>query len=148
MMTRRNVNPRTTLRAASAAVALMALASCATLNREGSVAPLDGGSVSVRQGAPLVINLSADPSTGFGWVMTSNPGEAVWLIGGPDYTPEPIPAGMMGVGGTTTWRFRALKPGTQTLEFAYLQSWEKGVAPTRTVRYNVTVKSSGWENWF
>jgi inhibitor of cysteine peptidase len=144
----RFINARATTGAASAAVALLALGSCATLNREGSVAPLDGGSVAVRQGAPLVINLSADPSTGFGWVMTSKPGDAVWLIGGPDYTPEPIPAGMMGVGGTTTYRFRALKPGSQTLEFAYLRSWEKGAAPTRTVRYDVTVRSAGWENWF
>ena len=58
-----------------------------------------------------MINLYGDPATGFGWVMTSKPGDAVWLIGGPDYTPEPIPAGMMGVGGTTTYRFRAADAG-------------------------------------
>jgi inhibitor of cysteine peptidase len=135
-------------RASGSLVVLLALASCATVNREGSVAPLDGGTVAVRQGAPLVVNLSADASTGFGWVIVSQPGDAVWLIGGPDYTPDPIPAGMMGVGGTTTYRFRALQPGTQTLEFAYLPSADKVVAPTRTVRYDVTVKSAGWQNWF
>ena len=129
-------------------IAVFALASCATLNREGVVAPLDGGSVAVRQGAPLVINHSADPATGFGWVLTSKPGDKVWLVGGPDYTPDPIPAGMMGVGGTTTYRFRAKATGNQTLEFAYLPSWDKGVAPVRTVRYDVTVRSAGWENWF
>ena len=95
------------VRGACAGGALLVLASCATLNREGAVAPLDGGSVAVRQGAPLVINLSPDPATGFGWVLTSNPGDKVWLIGGPDYTPEPIPPGMLGVAGTTTFRFRA-----------------------------------------
>ena len=131
------------IRAACLGGAVLALASCATLNREGVAAPLDGGSVAVRQGAPLVINLSADPASGFGWVMTSKPGEAVWLIGGPDYTPEPIPAGMLGVGGTTTWRFRASAPGTQTLEFAYLRTWEQGATPVRTVRYDVTVTSAG-----
>jgi inhibitor of cysteine peptidase len=129
-------------------IAMLVLASCATLSREGNVAPLDGGSVAVRQGAPLVINLSADPATGFGWVLTGKPGDAVWLIGGPDYTPDPIPAGMMGVGGTTTYRFRAEAPGTQTLEFAYLPSWDRGVAPVKTVRYDVTVTSAGWYNWF
>jgi len=135
-------------RAASMGIALIALASCATINREGVVAPQDGGSVAVRQGAPLVINLSADPATGFGWVLTSKPGEAIWLVGGPDYTPDPIPAGMLGVGGTTTYRFRAQKTGTQTLEFAYLRSWEKDVAPVKTLRYDVTVTSAGWQNWF
>jgi inhibitor of cysteine peptidase len=136
------------VRGVCAGSALLVLASCATLNREGAVAPLDGGSVAVRQGAPLVINLSVDPATGFGWVMTSNPGDKVWLIGGPDYTPEPIPPGMLGVGGTTTYRFRAQAQGSQTLEFAYLPVWEKGAVPTKTVRYDVTVRSAGWENWF
>ena len=95
-----------------------------------------------------MINLSTDPATGFGWVLAGQPGDAVWLIGGPDYTPDPIPAGMLGVGGTTTYRFRAQTLGTQTLEFAYLRSWEKGVVPAKTVRYDVTVTSAGWQNWF
>ncbi len=145
MIDRRNESP---VRIACIGMATLALASCATLNREGVVAPLDGGSVAVRQGAPLVINLSADPAPGFGWVLTSKPGDAVWLIGGPDYTPEPIPAGMMSVAGTTTYRFRAEEPGTQTLEFAYLRSWDQGAAPIRTVHYDVTVTSAGWQNWF
>ncbi len=59
------------VRGACAGGALMALASCATLNREGVVAPLDGGNVAVRQGAPLVVNLSVDPAGGFGWVLTA-----------------------------------------------------------------------------
>ena len=138
----------TLVRAACIGGALFALASCATLNRPGVAAPLDGGSVAVRQGAPLVVNLADDPAPGFGWVMTSKPGDAVWLVGGPDYTPEPIPAGMIGVGGTTTYRFRAATPGTQTLEFAYLRSWDQSATPVRTVRYDVTVTSAGWSNGF
>ncbi len=132
-----------------AAIALLALTSCSTLNREGVVAPQGGGNVVVRQGAPFVINLAADPATGYGWVLTSDPGAAVWLIGGPDYTPDPLPAGLMGVGGTTTYRFRAEALGTSQLEFAYLGSWEKkNLPPAKVVRYDVTVKSAGWQNWF
>ena len=82
-------------------------------------------------------------------MLTGNPGDKVWLIGGPDYTPEPIPA-------RHAWASGARRPtasaprrqGSQTLEFAYLPVWEKGAVPTRTVRYDVTVKSAGWENWF
>jgi inhibitor of cysteine peptidase len=136
------------VRVACAAFSMMALGSCASLNREGAVAPLEGGSVVVIQGAPLVINLSPNPTTGYGWELTSRPGDAVWLIGGPDFTPEPKPAGMLGVGGTTTYRFRAVVPGSQTLEFAYRQTWEQGVPPAQVVRYDVTVKSAGWRNWF
>ena len=135
-------------RAACAAVALIALASCSTLNREGVVAPQDGGNVVVRQGAPFVINLAADPATGYGWVLTSDPGDAVWLIGGPDYTPDPLPAGLMGVGGTTTYRFRAEARGRPSSSSPTCSPGNRGVAPTRTARYDVTVKSAGWQNWF
>ena len=134
--------------AALTCVAALAVAACGTLNREGVVAPQDGGTVVVRQGAPFVINLSADPTTGYGWMLTSDPGAAVWLIGGPDYTPDPIPAGLMGVGGTTTYRFRAEALGTTQLEFAFRRSWEKDVPADKVVRYDVTVKSAGWQNWF
>jgi inhibitor of cysteine peptidase len=136
------------VRAACAGVTLFVLAACATLNREGVVAPQDGGSVVVRQGAPFVINLSADSATGSAWMLTSDPGGAIWLIGGPDYTPDPIPAGLMGFGGTTTYRFRAQAPGTTQLEFAYRRFGEGDVPPAKVVRYDVTVKSAGWENWF
>ena len=47
-----------------------------------------------------------------------------------------------------TYRFRAMAPGSQTLEFAYRQTWEQGVPPAQVVRYDVTVKSAGWRNWF
>ena len=133
--------------AACSAVALFALTSCATLEREGVVAPQDGGSVAVRQGVPLVINL-AEPATGYGWAMTGDPGAAVWRIGGPDFTPDPLPAGMMGTGGTTTYRFRAETPGTATLEFAYRRFGETNVPPAKVVRYDVTVSPGGWQSWF
>ena len=129
-------------------VAALTVVACGTLNREGVVAAQEGGSVVVRQGAPFVISLSADSATGYGWMLTSDPGAAVWPIGGPDYTPDPIPAGLMGVGGTTTYRFRAQATGTAQLEFAFRRSWEKDVPPAKVVRYDVTVKSAGWQNWF
>ena len=131
-----------------AGAAVAALASCATLNREGVVAPQDGGPVAVRQGAPLVVNLTAEPAAGYGWMLTTDQGKSAWLIGGPDYTPDPIPAGMMGVGGTTTFRFRALDPGTTKLEFAYRHFLEKDVPATKVVRYDVTVTPGGWQTWF
>ena len=136
------------LAAVVASAAVAALTSCATLNREGVVAPQDGGPVAVQQGAPLVINLAAEPATGYGWMLTTDQGKSVWLIGGPDYTPDPIPPGMMGVGGTTTFRFRALDPGTTKLEFAYRRFWENDVPATKEVRYDVTVTPGGWQTWF
>ncbi len=136
------------VRAACVGLGVVALASCATLNREGAVAPLDGGSVAVRQGAPLVINLAANPTAGYGWVLTGDPGPSVWLIGGPDYTPDPAPAGMMGVGGMTTFRFRARDLGATKLEFSYRPLQDAKTPAAKVVNYDVTVISAGWQNWF
>ena len=133
--------------ATCSAIALLALTSCATLEREGVVAPQNGGSVAVRQGAPLVINLD-EPATGYGWARTGDPGAALWWIGGPDFTPDPLPAGMMGIGGTATFRFRAETPGTATLEFAYRRFGETNVPPAKVVRYDVSVTPGGWQSWF
>ena len=45
------------------AATLLVLSSCATLVREGVLAPEGGGAVTVRNGAPLVVSLSPDPAT-------------------------------------------------------------------------------------
>ena len=139
---------RITVRAAGAALAVAALASCATLTREGVVAGQDGGAVVVRQGTPLVISLEAAPTTGFGWTLTSDPGAQRWLIGGPDWTVDPKPEGLMGIAGTTTYRFRAKQAGTATLEFAYRRAWDDGATPFKTVRYDVTVRKAAFFDLF
>ena len=73
----------------------------------------------MRTGAPLVVSLPPDPAAGYGWVLRSaSPNLA--LIGGPDYTPEPLPPGLVGVANTTAYRFRATAPGEGKLEFAWV----------------------------
>ena len=123
--------------------ALTALAACATLEPEGITAGPGGGAYIVRSGAPLVIGLEDPSTTGYVWGLQRSSGASLLLAGGPDFTPAPLPAGMMGVAGTTTFRFRALEPGTTTLEFAYRRPSEEGAAPTKVVRYDVTVRPIG-----
>jgi len=50
------------------------------------------------------------------------------------------PFGMVGVGGTEIWRFRAVKVGRQTLRLDYARPWETGVAPVKIVSFNVVVQ--------
>jgi inhibitor of cysteine peptidase len=126
---------------ALAATLALASAGCATLEREGVLAPADGGVVMLRDGAPLVVSLAADPATGYGWVVkTADPG--LWEIGGPDVTQAPRPPGLLGVAGATTFRFRAKAPGTSTLEFAWQAPPGQPPAPDKIVRYTVTVAPS------
>jgi predicted secreted protein len=122
---------------------LLALAGCATLEREGVLAQEGGGAVIVRNGAPLVVSLSPDPSVGYGWILkTTGPGLAV--IGGPDVTTNPKPPSIMGVPDATTFRFRANAPGTTVVEFAWVAPPGQSVASERTVRYDVTVTPSSF----
>jgi hypothetical protein len=45
----------------------------------------------------------------------------------------------VGIGNTTTYRFRAKAPGTASLEFAWRAPPDQPSAPARTVRYDVTI---------
>jgi len=118
-------------------IALVA-AGCASIEREEVAAPPDGGAVTMRAGAPLVVSLAPDPSVGYGWVLTSSSAN-MYLIGGPDYTPEPKPPGLVGVANTTAYRFRANAPGQATIEFAWQAPPGQAPAPAKTVRYDVTI---------
>ena len=130
-----------------AAVVLLAASACAvfepTLKSEGVLAPEGGGAVVVRTGAPLVVSLSPDPVTGYGWVLRST-GPNLMAVGIPDYMQDPKPPGMLGVSGATTFRFRATSPGTSTIEFAWQAPPGAPPAPEKIVRYDVTVTPVGW----
>jgi len=117
----------------------MGMASCASIERDEVAAPMDGGTVVVRAGNPLVVSLPPDPSTGAGWVLQSNNANLA-LIGGPDYTPEPKPPGLVGVANTTAYRFRAIKSGDATLEFSWVAAPGQPAAPVRTIRYDVKIE--------
>jgi len=125
------------------AAMLLATAGCATLEREGVLAPQGGGTVMVRAGAPFVVSLSPDPAVGYGWVLKSA-GPGVAVIGGPDVTTNPKPPSIMGIPEATTFRFRANAPGTTTVEFAWVAPPGQSAAAERTVRYDVTVTPPGF----
>jgi inhibitor of cysteine peptidase len=116
----------------------LATAGCATIERDEVAAPANGGAVVMRTGTPLIVSLPADPSVGYGWVLQdSSPN--LYLVGGPDYTPDPKPPGLVGVANTTSYRFRARAPGPAMLEFAWKSPPGESAAPMRTVRYDVTI---------
>lgn len=116
----------------------LALASCASVNRDEVAAPADGGNVAMRVGTALVVSLPPDPATGYGWVLKSS-SPNLYPIGGPDYTPAPKPPGLVGVADTTAFRFRAGAEGTGSIEFGWVSPPGQPPAPERTVRYDVTI---------
>ena len=120
------------------AMIALAVAGCATIERDEVAAPPDGGAVAMRTGTPLIVSLPPDPSTGYGWVLQSSAANLL-VIGGPDYTPDPRPPGLVGVANTTTYRFRANAPGAASLVFAWQAPPDQPTAQVRTVRYDVAI---------
>jgi predicted secreted protein len=121
----------------------MMLASCATLERDEVAAPADGGAVAMRVGTPLVVSLPADPDAGYGWVVRSATPN-LQLVGGPDYTPQPRPPGLVGTAATTAFRFRAVETGAGHIEFGWSVPPGAPPQPDRVVRYDVTVGPGMW----
>ena len=116
------------------------LAGCATNSSPRVLTPLDNGhEVTVTVGQVLVVELPSNVTTGYGWNY-QNDGEVVEQLGQRAYAEDVHPFGMVGVGGTEIWRFRAVKVGQQTLRLDYVRPWETGVAPAKTVSFNVVVE--------
>ena len=121
----------------------LALASCATLEREEVAAPANGGQVAMRVGTPLVVSLPADPDTGYGWVLRSATPN-LQLVGGPDFTPQPKPPGLVGVADTTAYRFRAVGEGKGSMEFGWSVPPGAAPQPDKVVRYDVDIGPRMW----
>lgn len=138
------------LRSAALAALAFALAACSsnpvadTWNRAPIVrnadASIDGRSEIVKRGDTIAVHLDSTPSTGYRWEMTRLAGASVVQVGLPDYQPE-TSAGVpkTGAPGHTTFRFRAMQPGSSSIELAYRRPFEPGVPPARTVRFEIAV---------
>ena len=103
-------------------------------------ASIDGRSEIVKRGDTLAVHLDSNPTTGFRWELARLAGASVTQVGLPDYQPETA-AGVPRVGapGHTTFRFRAMQPGTSSIELAYRRPWETGAAAAKTVRFEIAV---------
>ncbi len=72
-------------------------------------------------------------SNGFAWAVTS-PTAGVMVPEG-----KGMYAVKSGSHGSETWRFRATKPGRQTVRLEYRREWTQNM-PERTFRFTATVK--------
>jgi inhibitor of cysteine peptidase len=116
------------------------LAGCATNSSTRVLTPLDNGhEVTVTVGQVLVVELPSNRTTGYEWNYRIV-GGVFEQVGQREFMEDAHPFGMVGVGGTEIWRFRAVKGGRQTLRLDYVRPWEKDVAPVKTVSFNVVVE--------
>src|SRR5262249_9480405 len=98
-----------------------------------------GAPIVLQRGQTLVVSLEANITTGYRWETVDGFAPTLVSLGTPDYTARTTPPDI-GAPGDQTFRFRGDAPGTTTLELAYRRPFEPGVAPAKTVRYDVTVQ--------
>ncbi|WP_426039637.1 protease inhibitor I42 family protein [Brevundimonas sp. DC300-4] len=114
--------------------------SSAAVAATGDVLGVRDGRTTLAVGQTLLIELPSNSTTGYRWQVAETHDDLL-LPGAPfgDEVTDPHSAGMVGVGGATSWRFRTGRPGTTTLTFTYSRSWETN-APAETATYRITVR--------
>jgi len=132
----------------TASIASLILLAACTVSAGETTAPAIGEVQAVRDGRTtlavgqtLLIALPSNASTGYSWSMSGSNIEV--LNPASPFGQEviaPHEPGMVGVGGTTSWRFLAAQPGTVTLTFKYGRSWERDTPPTETATYAIIVR--------
>jgi inhibitor of cysteine peptidase len=99
----------------------------------------NGRAETVKVGENLVIELLANPSTGFTWEVAEVDTNVLQQVGETEFKSSsltPLP----GAGGTQTLRFQAVAPGRTELKLIYHRPFEKDTPPARTFAIQVTVE--------
>lgn len=99
----------------------------------------DGKTVTVRPGDTVRIKLKSNRTTGYSWAMTGKLDEKVLKSEGNEYKVDEHPAGMVGVGGSDVWTFKALAAGKTEIVLGYARPWEKDKEPAQAFKLTVVV---------
>lgn len=95
----------------------------------------DGTTLQASPGDVIVVELEANPSTGYSWVVPETPGlvlvDESYLDRAPDVAGSP---------GTTRFEFEVESAGTITMVLEYRRPWLPDEAPDRT--FTITIASS------
>lgn len=90
-------------------------------------------------GQNMTLTLPSNPSTGYRWLL-QNPAPEILRALGPEVYSTPEEAGIVGSGGTSTWRFQAKAAGEGHLILVYQQPWAPEVRPVQTFDCAIRVK--------
>ena len=85
----------------------------------------------------FVIELEANPSTGYTWELAGPLDEAIVVSLGSDH--EAGDSDAVGASGTQKLSFRAVGSGTTTIALQYVRPWETDVVPSETQDFTVNV---------
>ncbi len=98
-----------------------------------------GHALTMKIGDQFLVELEANPSTGYTWDIAEADPAILKQIGETEYrsaSSTPMP----GQAGTQVLRFEALGAGVTTLKLIYHRPWETGVPPLNTFTLQITVQ--------
>ena len=100
----------------------------------------NGGLISLSPGETLQVELPANATTGYEWWLDDVDETVLQQIGEKEYIQAPADENMVGVGGTSVWRFETVSPGQTTLRLIYARAWEENVEPAQVFEITVYVE--------
>lgn len=96
----------------------------------------NGQTVTMAAGDMLQLMLAENPTTGYTWAIVTNDEAVLAPSGEPAYEVE---SDAIGAGGTKTFMFQAVAPGTSLLQLVNARPWETAVEPAETFQLTVQV---------
>jgi inhibitor of cysteine peptidase len=114
-----------------------------TKTNELAVSEADAGKT-LKLGANTVaaISLAGNATTGYSWSIIKIDGAALESAGDIQYIPDRTRPGMVGSGGTSIARFRAVKAGSSIITLGYARPWEKGTPSIKTFTVTLVVEKA------
>ena len=99
----------------------------------------NGKQITAKTGETLTLALDSNPTTGYSWQVLEINNTILVQQGDPEYKQALGTEGLVGSGGTETFRFNAAGAGTTTLKLGYMRPWES-VPPIETFTVQVIVQ--------
>jgi inhibitor of cysteine peptidase len=96
----------------------------------------NGKQITIQPGQVVTVTLESNPTTGYSWQVMEIDNAILVQEGDPEYKQASGTGGLVGAGGTETFRFKAIAAGETTLSLGYARPWES-VPPIQTFTIQV-----------
>ena len=126
-------------RAVLLASAALTLAGCASVKPLTLIDAPSGQQVTLQRDQDMILELAANPSTGYRWQIELTASAVLDKIGNEQFSAA-ASSDAVGAGGMTTWHFRAARSGTDLLRLVYRRPWEQNIPAAKSVVYTINVR--------
>ena len=122
------------------AVAALMLGGCTTVKPITLADVPSGEQVTLQRDQEMILELAANPSTGYRWQIELTASAVLDKIGDEQFLPASSSSGAVGGGGMSVWHFRAARTGTDLLRLVYRRPFERNMPAAKSVVYTINVR--------